>query len=651
MPTDLQDDAHEDSFSHELPGSRKVPGSREKSGAPAERGSSDTESPLTEPLAEPSLSASMFSSDAKDQWKSLRKKVRLRAEKQSAKKVLGRAAKGGNVYRWGIESATRKPIGQLDDVLSRLACNKKVGKKQIQAIDWTAELEAVTNQSSLADFSPVQCSRAVMWAAAMPALIDHLEYQTWWDLLQELTGFRETVMDREGSATLPRLIVAGEMALTLAWRLGDLPSCARLRKAAIDSVARWCEHEEDSIAATIAGAKNARLGLASLIRCQRIIQATTKQKQTKQQKNVRADIATWVAALTANKGSSALLESSLKLAMKDDIVKHGLLDAAAQCDPSSLVPAMNAAIGKTQTGGRLVWEISLPETIHHCEQAKLIVMMCEWDVCAGKMNIDYSGENVRLELLGKKQPVVFGDLESSIEIDGNDQRPIGPWVSTCEFTDDDVHFVELEQSWTGGVILQRQFMTIRDDRAVMVADSVVPRDESPTTGNRVIRHASRFPVAYQTNVDFEQETRELFLGHKRNESLVIPLAANEWRVGMTDATLRLTDDHHLLLSANGKDRLCNPLWFDFQKSRFKRNRTWRQLTVADELRVVGREEAVGFRIQLGSEQWLLYRSLQGSRCRSVMSKHLIADFFAGRFYMNDGSVEEIVSVDDDDENQ
>jgi hypothetical protein len=233
MPTDLQDDAHEDSFSRESSGKSESAHASADADSSLHRAPSETDSPLPESAVKSAPTASVLSSEAKDQWKALRKKVRLRAEKQSAKKVLGKAAKGGNVYRWGMEAATQKPIGQLDDVLSRLACNKKVRKKDIQAIDWTAELESITRQSSLASFSPVQCSRAVMWAAAMPALIDHFDYQIWWEMLRELTGFRETVMDREGSATLPRLIVAGEMGLTLAWRLGDLPSCARKRQRSI----------------------------------------------------------------------------------------------------------------------------------------------------------------------------------------------------------------------------------------------------------------------------------------------------------------------------------------------------------------------------------------------------------------------------------
>lgn len=127
----------------------------------------------------------------------------------------------------------------------------------------------------------------------------------------------------------------------------------------------------------------------------------------------------------------------------------------------------------------------------------------------------------------------------------------------------------------------------------------------------------------------------------------MPISASEWRVGPTDAMLKETQDGHLLLSTQGSGRLYAPLWLDFQQRRFKRKRTWRQLTIADQLRIVRRDEAVGYRVQVGSEQWTLYRSLAGHCCRSILGKHLITDFFASRFDPGDGSHDELLSVDDD----
>ncbi|MDC0295614.1 hypothetical protein OAL35_02040, partial [bacterium] len=73
-----------------------------------------------------------------------------------------------------------------------------------------------------------------------------------------------------------------------------------------------------------------------------------------------------------------------------------------------------------------------------------------------------------------------------------------------------------------------------------------------------------------------------------------------------------------------------------------------QLTVADQLRIVEPSEANGYRVQFGSEQWMIYRSLKDQKTRTVLGKHLIADFYCSRFDSGDGSHEELITVDDSD---
>jgi hypothetical protein len=188
-------------------------------------------------------------------------------------------------------------------------------------------------------------------------------------------------------------------------------------------------------------------------------------------------------------------------------------------------------------------------------------------------------------------------------------------------------------------------MLLRDDRCLLLADAVLPSNPSGQT-QQSIQYSSRLPLVSRIKVEPLHETRELFLSNDRQRSLVIPLSASEWQIGPSDATLKGTEDQHLLLSAHGCGRLYAPVWFDFQQRRFRRKRTWRQLTVADQLRIVGRDEAVGYRVQIGSEQWVVYRSLSGQSCRTVLGKHLNAGFFSSRFDPSDGNHEELVTVDD-----
>jgi hypothetical protein len=578
------------------------------------------------------------------QWDSLKSLIRQRTTKRALREVFGDSVRTGSVYRWGVAAARGECCDAQLQWLSRIACGARKSKTT-KVLDCQAAAEsAIHKLTSSRSLSPLDCADAISWAAALPELTRHLNQQTWWDLLGCLQDLRESLMQRNATDTPPHLMIGAELGLTLAWRLADVPSCKRLQKSSLDAFAAWCECDDESVSSAIAGATDARLVLASLFRCQQLIRATTRRKMKKQQRSVGNCLATWVAALTTTTGGTAMSAAS-RQDLIDDLPPHGLLARATEFDPEALKPATAAALGKSQSGGRLAWEVCLPEAFHHDEDANVAVMFPDWDVRRGRIHLDYAEPDNRLELLAGRAAVISGRCQTMIEFDGAAQQSCGPWTSSCEYTDDDVHYLELEQPWTGGILLQRQWMIVRDDRCVLFSDSIVPKDSAASHQGAEIRYDCRFPLAPSITVDPEPETRDLLLCDGKRRGLVMPLSASEWRLGASSATLKATDDGHLVLSARGSHRLNIPLWFDFQQRRFNRKRTWRQLTVADELRIAEPSEAVGYRVQVGSQQWMVYRSLGATACRSVLGKHLVADFFSARFDPSDGSLEELVTVD------
>ena len=68
------------------------------------------------------------------------------------------------------------------------------------------------------------------------------------------------------------------------------------------------------------------------------------------------------------------------------------------------------------------------------------------------------------------------------------------------------------------------------------------------------------------------------------------------------------------------------------------------MTVAERLQVQPPSVATGFRVQIGSGQWLFYRSLVAPASRSVLGQNVNHEFFAGRFD-RDGETEQLVAVD------
>ena len=87
-----------------------------------------------------------------------------------------------------------------------------------------------------------------------------------------------------------------------------------------------------------------------------------------------------------------------------------------------------------------------------------------------------------------------------------------------------------------------------------------------------------------------------------------------------------------------------PYYQHFVPRRLKQEKTWRQLTVAALLEKKSAEVAVGYRIQLGRKQWLIYRSLAACGNRTVLSHNLTSEFLVARFH-RDGQVETLLELE------
>jgi hypothetical protein len=455
------------------------------------------------------------------------------------------------------------------------------------------------------------------------------------------------------ASSIGRLIGGCELSLALRLRLGELASDS-LAEEAVEGLCEWCDAAEDSIATAIrGGGRYARLVIASVLRQRRLAESVAKCKLKRRRLGTAIDLACWVAAMTRRDGTAAFVSLS-RAEIRDDVARGGFFEAIKTLAPKLLVPAIDATLGRSQSGGRLAWAVSLPESLWHSELAGAAVMLPEWDVRRGRTSVDYAGEEFRIEIEYGRGTAVRGNWEVMIEIDGTDQAPAGPWTHICEYSDDDAQYLEFEQRWTGGVRLQRQIMLLRDDRCVMLGDAVL-RDENQAPAT--VGYFGRVPLAADIKADWEPDTHEVWLrdADGKPRALALSLQTNEWRIGPSAVRYQIADDQNLSLQTTSQPPRDNggsvfvPFWLDFQQRRFDRPRTYRQLTVGDELRIVDPDEAVAHRIQMGSEHWVTYRSLRGERTRTFLGKHLVADFYCARFHPGDGSIEDLLTVGDHDE--
>ncbi|MEM9365317.1 MAG: hypothetical protein AAGD07_04915 [Planctomycetota bacterium] len=674
---------------------------------------------------------SMASDRADTPWSDFQIQVANVDQRRSPQRVLGVMAESGAAYRWGIAAATGRDVNVLEQTLSRIAVDdlswapepKTAGSRSRTAparlslalLHEAAECFAEGSHSFAREASTGLSEvnerlHAVLWAAAMPHLALLLPESLWWDVLERLQWLAVTNQQPDRTdgdiATAARWLHAVEMGMTLAWRLAPVPTCVQLADSACQTLMDNLDGTEETVEELTASARSNRLMLASILRCERLVALFAKKRFRKAQRNTAWELAVWTAAMTRHDGTAYLSPATAEQTSDDSkplelgLDQHrstkrrrtkggsaqgdttskrltGLFTAACHYEEESLRPAFEAALGARQTGGRLAWEVSLPDTLWQGENSGQIAMMPQWDVRRGRTYLDYRGDSVQIDLWAGRRAAIQGVWETVVEIDGQTLRPTSDWENSCDYTDDDVHYVELQQSLQNGVALQRQIMVVRDDRCVLLTDAVV--NVKPGKGKRRpnVRCFSRLPIAAPMSVVAEEETREVFLSDGKRRAMVVPLAAGEWRVGRSQSQLRTVEnpDHlprangspaksglassqaipfptatsHLVLETTGHGNVYSPLWFDFQTRRFRRKRTWRALTVGEDLRTIPRETASAFRLQIGSEHWTLYRSFDGNRPRTFLGKNLIADFFAARFHPGDGGMEELVTVDTDSE--
>ena len=141
-----------------------------------------------------------------------------------------------------------------------------------------------------------------------------------------------------------------------------------------------------------------------------------------------------------------------------------------------------------------------------------------------------------------------------------------------------------------------------------------------------------------------EASREGFIEGRGRKALVLPLALPEWRVDTRPGALTAVEDRlELSQSAHGS-ALFAPLFIDLDRRRIARPYTWRQLTVGENLAIQPADVAVGYRVQAGRQQWLVYRSLAPAGNRSLLGHNLVSGMLLARFDRQ-GEVQALVEIE------
>jgi hypothetical protein len=280
-----------------------------------------------------------------------------------------------------------------------------------------------------------------------------------------------------------------------------------------------------------------------------------------------------------------------------------------------------------------------PSPAVNSETSQLAVLRTGWAGWEERLTVAYHGRQISAELLCGRDLVMSGAWNPQIEFNGAPLEAESQWDEVCWLSDDDVDYLELELSLSGGVQIQRHLLLARQDHFLFVADAVMGEQSGS------IAYRSAAPLAAGVRFAPSAESNEGRLIGRRGCALVLPLALSEWRSEPGGGTLReQAGALELRQSAANARNLFAPLFIDLAPRRFSRPCTWRRLTVAENRQIVAPDLAAGYRVQVGGQQWLFYRSLGPRGNRTLLGHNLVTQFLAARFN-RDGVAESLLEIE------
>ena len=284
----------------------------------------------------------------------------------------------------------------------------------------------------------------------------------------------------------------------------------------------------------------------------------------------------------------------------------------------------------------------LPRDLHDASAA-IAIIRSGWERNAVRVLLQYRDAVPHLEIAVGDRLLVDGPWQWRASQGGRPLEMEGPWSLSCWESDKKATYLEIIAPLAGGLQIDRQIVLLQRDRVVLLADTITHR-----AGDRAADHVSDavqeplwshtdgglrvesvVPLAATLEGEQAEETREVLVYDTKPRLMALPLSLPEWKTAGRGGFAITPDGLSLDHQAAGS-RCYAPLWLDLEPARQGRPLTWRQLTVADTRQNLPPHQATGFRIQEGPEQWLVYRTLDEPRNRTVLGCNISCGFLIGR---------------------
>lgn len=261
----------------------------------------------------------------------------------------------------------------------------------------------------------------------------------------------------------------------------------------------------------------------------------------------------------------------------------------------------------------------------------------DWSHRADAVFVTHNETIPQIALMADGISIFSGDWHLNLDVD---EKPISlddDWDCSCWFTDKDVDFIELHQE-AEGVKIDRQIFLSRTDRFAIFADCICGPETS------VIDYTSALPVTQNVTFQKEKSTRECSLKTKELKVRCFPLLLPEDRIENAGGDYR-PHDTGLRLEYKMQGGVFAPQVFDWSPRRKRGHAEWRQLTVTEDGKVMKKHIAGGYRLRLGNQNLLLYRSLKKPDTgRAFLGHHTRHETVYGNFSAK-GEVDPLLLVE------
>ncbi|QDT69138.1 hypothetical protein MalM25_20660 [Planctomycetes bacterium MalM25] len=531
---------------------------------------------------------------------------------------------------WGLPKAEGEALD---------AWRRGLARKVETAQAWLDTLEGTPDRRAALE--------AVAWAAALPSLAKKHDADTWWRLTETLLRLVEEASaaaapdPSETEETVVRHLIAGELALVLAKRLPEIRPVDELASDARKLLSQALERLTDGEGLLTAPlwtdgpSPAAPLLLASWTRCL-ILAGEGKapwnaDAQTQYEWMVRQTL-----RLSDRQGRFAFAPS--ETIGSAELIREMLERGGDASD--------EAAAARRLKGYKADESFETPDTSNHSEWAELGVLSAGWRDKAPRIVVAHPADTMRVEVHSGKHVLFSGEWPVEATIDGVPVQSTDEWDCQCWHTDEDGDYLELALDLQNDSRLERQFFVSREDGVAFIAESLFTEQDE----HRNIEITSRLPMGEGVCLRPEKETRDALLSVEGQPVAgVLPLALPEWREDPRGGELT-AEDKRLVLTRQWEGRTAvSPLWIDFSAKRFEKQRTWRQLSVAEALKNVSADVAVAYRVQSAKEQWLMYRSLDEPANRTFLGQNYSSEQVVGTFDAENGTIDEYFEIDADDD--